>query len=399
MPALRFQWHENAHAFAGISQVTPHKGVTDAHLPTSSVAQALEKLHRALHSNTPFCITDGPQPQLDALKPAEFATLTGGTSGQPKIIARSQVSWITSFQTNAAHLTYTTQDRIAVLGALSHSLALYGVLEGLHLGMNVHALSPLKPTAQHAALRANACTILYATPTQLRLLPADSPLEQIRFILCGGGMLTGPIRAHIAALAPNAAVHEFYGSAETSFITLGDTATPAGSVGRAYPDVEIEVRNADTTETGLIWVRSPYLFDRYIKGSSPHTQRDGDWLTVGEYGRLDADGYLYLRGRAGRVINIADTAIFPEELEAQISTLPDMPDACILARKDARRGYVLVAVLEGAQDPHLRAILLAHLKDKSLVIPRAVEFLQEFPRLPSGKIDLKTIATLTGCTL
>jgi long-chain acyl-CoA synthetase len=399
MPAHRFQWHENTRAFAGKSEVTPQQGSTGSHLPTTPTVQALEKLRKALEKQTHFCITQGLKPRLDTLKPAQFATLTGGTSGQPKIIARSHASWIASFHRNAAHFTYTAQDRIAVLGALSHSLALYGVLEGLHLGLDIHALSLLKPAAQHAALHASACTILYATPTQLRLLPADSPLGQIRLILCGGGMLTDKIRAHLAALAPNAAVHEFYGSAETSFITISDHTTPAGSVGRAYPGVEIEVRNSDDTGTGLIWVRSPYLFDRYLVGSSMHTQRDADWLTVGEYGRLDADGYLFLRGRAGRVINIADTAVFPEELEAQISTICDMPETCILARADAWRGHVLVAVLEGAENPQMRATLLAYLKDKGLVVPRAVEFLDPFPRLPSGKLDLRTIATLTGCTL
>ncbi len=399
MPALRFQWHENARAFAGTSEVTPRQGSASTNLSTAPVAQALENLHRALQDNIPFCITEGPPPKLDALEPSQFATLTGGTSGQPKIIARSHASWITSFHSNAAQFTYSAEDRIAVLGALSHSLALYGVLEGLHLGLDIHALSPLKPAAQHAALHANACTILYATPTQLRLLPADSPLKHIRLILCGGGMLTEKVRAHLAALAPNAAVHEFYGSAETSFITLSDTGTPAGSVGRAYPNVEIEVSNEDDTGTGLIWVRSPYVFESYLSGNSPHTQRNGDWLTVGEYGRLDEGGYLFLRGRAGRVINIADTAIFPEELEGRINTLADMPECCILARPDTRRGHVLIAVLEGIENPQLRAALMAHFKDKGLILPRAVEFLDPFPRLPSGKVDLKTIATLTGCTL
>jgi long-chain acyl-CoA synthetase len=74
---------------------------------------------------------------------------------------------------------------------------------------------------------------------------------------------------------------------------MGDNTTPEGSVGKAYDGVEIAVRDPDASGTGLVWLRSPYLFERYLRGESPHTRRDGDWLTVGEYGTIDAQGYLF----------------------------------------------------------------------------------------------------------
>lgn len=392
-------WHPDAHAFAGHEEVVRMGGPALAHIPADPPAMALGALHRTLGSNIPFCISDTAPPNLDTLAPHQFATLTGGTSGKPKTILRSQQSWITSFETNATHFAYTPQDSIAVLGALSHSLALYGVLEGLHLGLSVHALSPLKPTAQSDSLRDTRCTILYATPTQLRLLPADKPLLNIRLILCGGGTLAEQTRTRITTLCPNARLHVFYGAAETSFITLSDAQTPEGSVGRAYPDVDIEIRAADSMGTGLIWVRSPYLFEGYLNGESPHTQRNGDWLTVGEYGTMDAQGYLYLRGRAGRMINIADTAVFPEELEAQIAAMPEMPNCAILSRLDAMRGRHLVAVIEGSENPHLRDRLMTYCEQQGLIAPRTIEFMKSFPLLPSGKHDLTSIAALTGCVL
>lgn len=398
MPAPCFHWHQDARAFAGAQQVGLPSGPPVANIPADPVADALQRLHQTLGKRA-FCVSGTKITGLDQIDPTRFATLTGGTSGQPKIILRSQASWTHSFDTNAAAFNYGAGDSIAVLGALSHSLALYGTLEAVHLGLNIHVLAPLKPTSQSAQLSHHRCTILYATPTQLRLLPAKTKLPHLRLILCGGGALPDAVRAHIATLAPNAAVHEFYGAAETSFVTLSDASTPAGSVGRPYPRVEIDVRTPDSTGTGLIWVRSPYLFDGYLEGDSPHTQRVGDWITVGEYGMLDAQGYLHLRGRAGRMINIADTAVFPEELEAHIATLPHMPSCAILARLDAMRGRHLIAVLGGPENAHLRTNLLHHCKERGLTVPRAVEFLDPFPLLPSGKPDLQRIAALTGSVL
>ncbi|WP_298858440.1 AMP-binding protein [uncultured Sulfitobacter sp.] len=397
MPLPRFHWHPDARVFLDVHQVT--KATSPPPLAASPVTQALQVVEKALTNQTPFCVSDTAPPPLDHLDPAWFATLTGGTSGPPKVIARSQASWIASFHTNASQFAYSPTDSIAVLGALTHSLALYGLLEGLHLGHDVHILSGSKPTAQSNALRQSHCTILYATPTQLHLLPIGTILPDIRLILCGGGTLNRATRNHIHTICPNAALHVFYGAAETSFITLSDAQAPEGSVGRAYPDVEIEIRTADSMGIGLIWVRSPYLFEGYLKGESSHTQRDGDWLTVGEYGTMDEQGYLYLRGRAGRMINIADTAVFPEELEAQIAAMPEMPNCAILVRLDAMRGRHLVAVIEESDNPQLRDRLMTYCKQQGLIAPRTIEFMKSFPLLPSGKPDLTRIAALTGCVL
>ncbi|MGJ8595211.1 AMP-binding protein [Sulfitobacter sp.] len=395
----RFQRHPDARAFAGREEVLRTDGPATAHIPAHPLAKAFDGLDKALGNRSPFCVSDTLPPNLGTLAPDHFATLTGGTSGTPKVILRTQKSWISSFETNAAHFAYTSKDSIAVLGALSHSLALYGVLEGLHLGLTVHALSPLKPTSQSDTLHSARCTVLYATPTQLRLLPTGKTLSHVRLILCGGGTLSGATRTHITSLCPNAAIHVFYGAAETSFITLSDDQTPTGSVGRPYPHVEISVRDPDDTGAGTLWVRSPYLFESYLHGDSSHTQREGDWLTLGEVGRLDNEGYLHLRGRAGRVFNISDKTVYPEEIEAHLMSLEGIIQCAVLARPDPMRGHHLIVAVEGTENTDRRAALLNHFKEHHMALPREVVFLAPFPILPSGKPDLVRIAALTGSTV
>ena len=144
---------------------------------------------------------------------------------------------------------------VAVLGGLVQSLALYGALEGMHLGARVHLLGGLRPDRQAQALAARGVQVLYATPAQLRGLAGALP--DLRLVLVGGSKLDAGLRAGLAALAPGAELREFYGAAETSFITLADADTPEGSVGRAYPGVELDIRQ------GEVWVKSPYLFNGY----------------------------------------------------------------------------------------------------------------------------------------
>ncbi|MGB5865598.1 MAG: AMP-binding protein [Sulfitobacter sp.] len=399
MPLPHFHWHHASRAFAGTIEIAPTDTSSMRDTLSESAADALSTLARTLGTGAAFCIGGGPDLDTSRLPNGYFVTLTGGTSGTPKAILRKQASWIDSFHINATQFNYTKPDSIAVLGPPSHSLALYGVLEALHLGLDAHVLSPLKPSAQSAQLIARHCSILYATPTQLRLLPAHEPLPDLRLILCGGGALTPAIRSHIARVAPNAKVHVFYGAAETSFITLSDAQTPDGSVGPAYAGVDINVTAPDATGTGLIWVRSPYIFDCYIQGVSVHTKREDGWLTVGEHGRLDRDGYLYLRGRAGRMINIADQTVYPEELEAAYLAVEGIGQCAVLQRPDPLRGHTLVAVLCGPDNADLRVRVLSHCKAHGLIAPRSIVFLDPFPVLPSGKPDLQRIADLTGAQI
>lgn len=394
MPDAQFQWHPSAHAFVAGAQVTACTQTPPSHIPPTPLAAAFTGLANAF-GTTPFCVTDNTTVDVGSLPPSHFATLTGGTSGAPKVIARTQASWIASFDTNAALFNYSANDSIAVLGALSHSLALYGVLEALHLGMDIHVLSDLGHRAQSTQLHDQKCTILYATPTQLRLLPVGQQLPDIRLILCGGGALDAATQEHITRLCPKAALHVFYGAAETSFVTLGDASTPEGSVGRAYPNAEIAVRDEDAQGIGTVWVRSPYLFDHYLQGDSPHTRRNGDWITVGERGHLDTQGNLFLKGRAGRAINVADQTVYPEELEAAICALANAPYCAVLSRADDLRGQHIIAALPGPEDTGVRQTLPAACTSRGLHAPREVIFLDPFPMLPSGKPDLQQIATLT----
>ena len=82
----------------------------------------------------------GPQPQGVGV----FETLTSGSSGSPRRILRSMESWTRSFAVNSGLFGIGPGCRVAVLGDLVHSLALYGALEAVHLGAGVQLLAGVR---------------------------------------------------------------------------------------------------------------------------------------------------------------------------------------------------------------------------------------------------------------
>ncbi|CAM3273582.1 long-chain acyl-CoA synthetase [Paracoccus aminovorans] len=319
---------------------------------------------------------------------------SSGSGGRVKTIRRSHASWIASFEVNRAAFGLSARDRYAVLGQLGHSLALYAALEALHLGAGLMVLAGDSPRRQRATLAEAGATVLYATPTQLHrlLLAGQGVLPAVAHVFCGGGRLDAACRAGVAALCPNAAIRAFYGASETSFITIADAETPEGSVGRAYPGVDLRL-----DAEGRIAVASPYLFQGYAEPDLPMPPRRDGHLTTGDIGRLDDRGNLFLRGRESRMVTVADRNLFLEDVEAVLAAASARPCAA-LALPDARRGHAVVAAVEGAGDDALAASLRRACREAlgDHAAPRRIVFLARLPRLGSDKPDLAALARLVA---
>ena len=374
----RFHWHPQARLYGSAGQEVQRASAAGAVLQDSArgLAQAIDV--KAFRIGAP----DRPPPM--AAEVPVFETLTSGSTGQPRRIMRTQASWTASFAVNS-RFGIGPAARVAILGRLVHSLSLYGAVEGLHLGAEVHLLDSLRPDRQRKAVISRRISHLYATPAQLRLMVAAAdPCPDLQVILVGGSKLDAGLGTALQAMAPAVQIKEFYGAGETSFITMADADTPKGSVGRAYPGVEIALDPG-----GEVWVKSPYLFRGYVGDPGGARWRDG-WLSVGEIGRMET-GYLYLHGRAGRMVTVADQNVFPEEIEAMMQALPGIDRVAVLSVPDPLRGHVLVALAQG--DPACEAEILAAARAGlgPLRAPKALVWQTDWPILPSGKTDLRAL--------
>ncbi len=380
-----FRWHEAA-ALIGADGAEMRGGAEYA--PIVADRPGPVALARALAGNGQAFRIGGAGP-LEAGFGA-FEALTGGSLGVPRPIVRTHASWIASFAVNAGLFGIGPGVAVAVLGRLSHSLALYGAVEGVCLGARVHLLDTMRADRQAQALAVRGAEVLYATPSQLfGVVAADVRLPALRHVLVGGAALDAGLRARLADLAPNAAVQVFYGAAETSFIAMG---RGVGSVGHPYPGVLLRLTDSAGQEAdeGEIWVKSPYLFRGYAGADAGAARWDQGWLSVGEVGRMTPSG-LQLRGRSGRMVTVADRNVFPEEIEAFLQALPGVARVAVVPRPDPVRGQVLVAVVMGDRGVEASFRAAARAELGPMVAPRAVIWVDAWPELPSGKTDLRTL--------
>jgi long-chain acyl-CoA synthetase len=334
---------------------------------------------------------------------AFFRCETSGSTGAPRVVRRSQSSWLASFEVNAARVGTGPRSAVAVLGGLGSSLGLYASVEALHLGADLHLLGGLRPDRQLERLADAGIDLVHATPAQLRLLASacrDRAATRVRRLLVGGGPLDAATHARATALFPAAEITPYYGASETSFIAIGDATMTPGSVGRAFPGVAIEIRGEQGAAlpagaVGEIWAASPYLFDGYAEGCPGDTRRADGFVTVGEMGSLDAAGCLHVVGRRSRMVLVADTTVFLDRVEAVMLACPRVSQAGVVAVPDRLRGHVLAGFFAG--EAQVDAVL-RHCREAlgPLAAPRSLDRLADWPMLATGKTDIAALARRAG---
>ena len=164
-------------------------------------------------------------------------------------------------------------------------------------------------------------------------------------------------------------------------------------MGRPLPGIDLRI---DDGELLLRRESCPTFFSHYI-GSEPFAE---DWWATGDLVAEDADGYLWFDGRTDDVIVSAGYRIGPFEVESALVSHPAVAEAAAVAAPDPERGSVVRAIVvlrSGEPSDALAHELQEHVKAETAPYkyPRIVEFADELPKTPSGKIrraELRTAA-------
>ncbi len=332
---------------------------------------------------------------------------TSGSSGRAKGILRSYESWRRTFILQRESLKYKENTSVLILGDLAHSLHLYGAMEALDRGVAPAILESFSPKLAIDTCRASSLEMMYATPAHLNLLLAYGqkktvrPLETVFHILAGGAKLDEKQMSRLGALFPNARIVEFFGTTETSYITMKSPDSPTGSVGKACAGVTVKITDAEgrvlsAGQEGILWVKSDMLFDRYVFGEDANTRwRDG-FVTVGDQGFLDLDGNLFFTARLGSMVTIAGENVFLDHVENHLRARIQAGECAVLPVGDSLRGCRLVAVTQFAMPEDEAGAVLRALRDEfgALKSPKALVHVANWPFLPSGKTDRLTLAKL-----
>lgn len=333
-----------------------------------------------------------------------YMGFTSGTTGDPKAFIRGHDSWIASFACTDQDFGITKNDQILIPGPLIHSHFLYGAISTLYIGGTLTLLEKFSPGLTLSFLKREPINVIYVVPTMIAALLKEKSLMAMPLkILSSGAKWEGNSKQQIRQLFPRSAMYEFYGASELSFVTFlteEEHIRKPESVGKPCYQVEIQIRKSDSElaepyEPGKIYVRSNMLFQGYI--NDQHTIRsikdkDG-WMTVGDMGYLDIEGYLYIAGREKNMIIYGGINIFPEEIEKVIESHPDVDEVAVIGLADPYWGQIVTAVIKGSVDKmELKSICRQRLS--SYKIPRKWIFIEEMPHTTSGKIARANVKAL-----
>jgi long-chain acyl-CoA synthetase len=333
--------------------------------------------------------------------------LTSGTTGKPK---RSSLSW-SALDAVVADAKGVYEDPgtaqkvpppaivIHPLGNVSGVNYVAGPLlagqpivlfERFELESWVNAVETFRP--QRGAL----------PPAGLRMVyDADVPPERLSSLVAigtGGGPLDAQLKADFEARY-DLAIFPGYGATEFGGVIASWTlelhrefgVEKAGSCGRARPGVALRVVGED----GAI------LPPGQIGTLHARVERIGDgWIVTTDLAALDADGFLFLHGRSDGAIIRGGFKVQPDAVAATLRTHPDVADAVVIGKPDARLGEVPVAAVEprAGQTPSVADIReFARKRLLAFQVPAEIVIVSKLPRNASMKIPVADVRALFEC--
>jgi acetyl-CoA synthetase len=281
------------------------------------------------------------------------------------------------------------------------------LLPALHYGVPVVArkVEKFDPAEAYALMARLGVRNAFIPPTALRMLrSAAAPKADLRLRSVGsGGEALGAETFEWGRSALGVAINEFYGQTECNLVLASCAAlgvSRAGAIGKSVPGHTVAVIRPDGAqcapgELGQIAIRrpDPVMFLEYW--GKPDATRDkfiGDWMTTGDQGVTDAEGYVQFIGRDDDVITSAGYRIGPTEIEDCLIRHPAVALAAVVGKPDPVRTEIVKAfiVLKSGQAPSdalaadikgfVRTRLSAH------EYPREVAFIEHMPMTTTGKV-------------
>jgi long-chain acyl-CoA synthetase len=342
---------------------------------------------------------------IDDPQPGGQMLYTSGTTGRPKGVHRKAAAGLMMAPTPGA-----PDDVQLCAGPAYHAAPL-----AFDVGAAMMAGNPLvfidkwdsegvlKAIQDYKVTRAHLVPIMFQ---RLLALPdavkAKYDISSMRYIIHGAAPCAPEVKkAMIDWFGP--IINEYYAGSEggAGFATTSEEwlARP-GTVGRLPGPGTAKILDDDGNEvakgvSGTIYFKvSPIApFEYYKDPAKTAAAHRGDYFTLGDVGYLDEDDYLFLTGRSAETIISGGVNIYPQEIDNELIKHPAVEDSCVIGAPNDEWGEEVKAVLTlnpgYSPSPELAAEIIGFARQHlaGFKVPRSIDFVDELPRSPAGKIQ------------
>jgi malonyl-CoA/methylmalonyl-CoA synthetase len=339
--------------------------------------------------------TDALSPRRDIYdsQPDDLAALvyTSGTTGRAKGAMLSHHNLASNALALHAAWGFSSAD------VLLHALPIFhvhGLFVAIHCALLSGAPMLWLPRFEEDAVLAALprATVMMGVPTFYGRLLADPRLTaeaaaHMRLFISGSApLLESVFDAFEARIGQR--ILERYGMSEAQMITTNplEGERLAGSVGFPLPGVSVRI--AGGAETGVVEIAGPSVTAGYWRNPEKTAQAfaDDGFFITGDIGLLDADGRLWLSGRANDLIISGGLNVYPKEVELVLDELAGVIESAVIGVPHADFGEAVVAVIAGAGD-EAEVIRAARERLAAFKAPKRVIFVEDLPRNAMGKVE------------
>ncbi len=335
---------------------------------------------------------------------------TSGTTGRPKGAMRSHASHAHLSVATLADLELGRDDTGLLVMPMCHANSLFFAGAFAYAGATccVYDRKSFDPEHLLRALAETRATFTSLVPTHYIMmlgLPervrAQCNVDSVRRLLISSAPARKDTKLAVMEQFRNSKLIEMYGSTEAGWVTLlrpEEQLSRLGSIGRELMGTG-RIRLLDETgnevpdgKVGELYSLTPWSFEGYWNMPDKTAEAfRGEYLSVGDMARRDADGYYHLVDRKKNMIISGGENIYPSEVENLLGSHPKVKDVAVIGRPDAKWGETVHAVLvlrEGAAASEQEILDWCVNRIAGYKRPRSVEFIADadMPRTATGKI-------------
>lgn len=334
---------------------------------------------------------------------------TSGTTGEPKGVMCGHSNIVFVNDSIVSYLKHRQTDVVLSVLPLAFSYGLYQMLATFAVGGTfVLEASFAFPTVVLERMAKERVTGFAGVPTIFSLLLgmdlAAYDLTSLRYLSSAAAALPEEHAKRLRQSFPNAELVIMHGLTEvarTMYLPSDQVLARPGSSGIAIPGTELWIESEGgerlgAGEIGELVVRGRHVMRGYWKDRALSAQRfrpgpfAGEQVCYsGDLFRVDEAGYFYFVARKDDIIKSRGEKVAPREVENAIYSLKGVQEAAVIGVPDPMLGQVIKAFVLAPGTGLTSASVIAHCKAnlEDYMVPRAVEFVNEFPKTESGKIQ------------